>query len=103
MRYTFNVFDGPFGLIFAALIVLCTAVVPFGRKSPPPNWFLDQDRRIRRELGKQNMEFPHWLMIGGALLVLVGLVGSALQRRRPVAEPSSLDQGEVTELPKFLK
>ena len=23
-------FDGPFGLVFAALIVLCTAMVPFG-------------------------------------------------------------------------
>ena len=30
MRYTLNVFDGPFGLLFAALIVLCTAMVPFG-------------------------------------------------------------------------
>ena len=30
MRYTFSVFDGPFGLIFAALIVLCTAIVPLG-------------------------------------------------------------------------
>ena len=47
------------------------------------------------------MEFPHWLMIGGALLVFLGLVGTALQRRRAAA--SSLDQGKVTELPKFLK
>jgi len=30
MRYTFNVFDGPFGLILAGLIVLCTATVPLG-------------------------------------------------------------------------
>ena len=72
-------------------------------ESHPPNWFLDQDRRIRRELGKQNMEFPHWLVISGALLVFVGSVGTALQRRRPAVDPSSLDQGKVTELPKFLK
>ena len=49
------------------------------------------------------MEFPHWLMIGGALLVFVGLVGTTLQRRRAAVDPSSLDQGKVTELPKFLK
>jgi len=66
-------------------------------------WFLDQERPIVASWGSKSMEFPHWLMIGGALLVFVGLVGSALQRRRPAADPSSLDQGEVTELPKFLK
>ena len=42
-------------------------------------------------------------MIGGALLLFVGLVGGALQNRRPAVDPSSLDQGKVTELPKFLK
>jgi hypothetical protein len=26
------------------------------------------------------MGFPHWLMIGGALLVVVGWVGTALQK-----------------------
>jgi hypothetical protein len=43
----------------------------------------------------------------GALLVFVGLVGTALQRRRAAADPSSLEQGKVTDgqpvsLPKFL-
>jgi len=33
------------------------------------------------------MEFAHWLMIGGALLVLVGLVGATRQRRQAAAEP----------------
>ena len=51
---------------------------------------------------------PHWLMIGGALLVFVGLVGTAFQRRRAAADPSSLEQGKVTDgqpvsLPKFLE
>ncbi len=51
---------------------------------------------------------PHWLMIGGGLLTFIGLVGTALQRRRTAADPSSLEQGEVTDgqpvsLPKFLE
>jgi len=54
------------------------------------------------------MEYPHWLMIGGAVLLVVGLVGTALQRRRGPADPSSLEQVEVTDgqpvsPPKFLE
>ena len=54
------------------------------------------------------MELPHWLMIGGALLVFAGLVGTALQRRRAAADASSLEQGKITDeeplsLPKFLE
>jgi hypothetical protein len=30
--------------------------------------------------GEADMGFPHWLMIGGALLVVVGWVGTALQK-----------------------
>ena len=57
---------------------------------------------------KENMQFPYWLMTGGALLVLVGVVGIALQRRRAAADPSNLEQGEVADarpasLPKFLE
>jgi hypothetical protein len=59
-------------------------------------------------IGEAKMEFPHWLMIGGALLVFVGLVGAALQRRRAAADPSSLEQRKVTDgqpvsPPKFLE
>jgi hypothetical protein len=39
--------------------------------------------------------FPHWLMIGGALLVLVGLVGTALQKKRAAGAPPSSEQPEV--------
>jgi hypothetical protein len=52
------------------------------------------------------MEFPHWLMIVGALLVFVGLVGAVLQRKRAAADPS---EGKVADrqprltLPKFLE
>jgi hypothetical protein len=54
------------------------------------------------------MQFPYWLMTGGALLVLVGVVGIALQRRRATADPSNLEQAEVADaqpvsLPKFLE
>jgi hypothetical protein len=54
-----------------------------------------------------DMQFPHWLMIGGALLVFFGLVGSAFQRKRAAAAKPSLEQGEladgqVVSLPKFL-
>lgn len=57
---------------------------------------------------KLGLLIPHWLMIGGALLTFIGLVGTALQRRRAAADPSSLEQGKVTDgqpvsLPKFLE
>jgi hypothetical protein len=52
-------------------------------------------------------------MIGGALLVFIGAVGTALQRRRAVANSLSLEQDKVTDaqpvslppvsLPKFLE
>ena len=50
----------------------------------------------------------HWLMIGGALFMFVGLVGAVLQRRRAAAHPSSSEQGKVTDtqqvsLPDFLE
>jgi hypothetical protein len=34
---------------------------------------------------KHALDFPHWLTIGGALLVLVGLVGTALQKNERLA------------------
>ena len=33
------------------------------------------------------MEYPHWLMIAGALLLTLGLVGFALKQRSIEAEP----------------
>jgi hypothetical protein len=55
--------------------------------------------------GEASMEFPHWLMIGGALLVFVGLVGAALQRRPAAADTSEVkvaDEQPAVPLPKFL-
>jgi len=28
------------------------------------------------------MQYPHWIMVGGAILVVIGFVGIALQRNR---------------------
>jgi len=36
-------------------------------------------------------------MIVGALLMFIGLVGTALERRRAAADPSSLEKGKVTD------
>jgi hypothetical protein len=35
-----------------------------------------------------SIEYPHWLMIAGALLLLLGLVGLALRQRGDEVEPS---------------
>ena len=34
-----------------------------------------------------SIEYPHWLMIAGALLLMLGLVGLALRHRGGEAEP----------------
>ena len=36
-----------------------------------------------------SMEYPHWLMTAGALLLTLGLVGSALKQRSTEAEPQA--------------
>jgi len=56
---------------------------------------------------ERDMELAHWLMIAGALLVLVGFIGAALQRNaRVVADPVPMQDRETGEqpelLPKFL-
>jgi hypothetical protein len=80
----------------------------------PGQWRVHQNGRpswrkqVRQGRDLLNMQVPHWLMIGGALLVFVGVVGTALQRRRAVANLLSLEQDKVTDaqpvsLPKFLE
>ena len=40
------------------------------------------------------IEYPHWLMIAGALLLMLGFVGLALRQRGVEAEPLAIaDQG----------
>lgn len=34
-----------------------------------------------------SMEYPHWLIIAGAILLMLGLVGFALRQRRVEADP----------------
>ena len=53
------------------------------------------------------MELAHWLMIAGALLVLVGFIGAVLQgNARVVADPVPMQDRETDErtesLPNFL-
>ena len=59
------------------------------------------------ETREANVQFPHWLIIGGALLVFVGLIGVALKKGQTAADPASLEQDRVTSepsiaLPNFL-
>jgi hypothetical protein len=49
------------------------------------------------------MELPHWLMIAGALLVLVGFIGAALQRNaRAVGDPAPMQDRPTGEQPELL-
>ena len=37
-----------------------------------------------------SMEYPHWLIIAGAILLMLGLVGLALRPRSVEADPSDI-------------
>ena len=37
-----------------------------------------------------SMEYPHWLVIAGAMLLMLGLVGLALRPRSVEADPSDM-------------
>ena len=39
------------------------------------------------------MEYPHWLIIAGAILLVLGLVGLALRARSVEADPVQADPG----------
>jgi hypothetical protein len=76
-------------------------------KNRNSRWLAFAAKMHSSRVGEANMEFPHWLMISGALLVFVGLIGTALQIRRGADDPVSIEQDrEVDEqpvsLPKFL-
>lgn len=40
------------------------------------------------------MEYPYWLLIGGSVLMLVGLIGLALQREAAGAGPADMANSE---------
>ena len=40
------------------------------------------------------MEYPHWLIIAGAILLMLGLVGLALRPRSVEADPSDMANGQ---------
>ena len=37
-----------------------------------------------------SMEYPHWLMIAGAILLILGLIGLTLRQRSVEAEPTGI-------------
>ena len=39
------------------------------------------------------MEYPHWLIIAGAVLLMLGFVGLALRQRGVEAEPDDMASG----------
>jgi len=38
------------------------------------------------------MEYPHWLMVAGAILVVLGLVGLAFRQRPATLEPTDVSK-----------
>ena len=44
-----------------------------------------------------SIEYPHWLMIAGALLLMLGFIGLALRRRGVDAEPDAIASEEPSE------
>jgi hypothetical protein len=44
------------------------------------------------------LQIPHWLMIAGGVLVIVGTVGALVSSRRRAAAPPEPSRGEATEM-----
>ena len=40
-----------------------------------------------------SMEYPHWLIVAGAVLLMLGFVGLALRQRGVEAEPDDMASG----------
>ena len=43
-----------------------------------------------------SMEYPHWLIVAGAVLLMLGFVGLALRRRGVGANPVEADPSDMT-------
>jgi hypothetical protein len=46
-----------------------------------------------------SMEYPHWLIVAGALLLMVGFVGLALRQRGVEADPSDIASDQTSSEP----
>src|SRR5690242_5132359 len=44
-----------------------------------------------------SMEYPHWFIVAGAVLLVVGLAGLAFGQRVVEAEPNATDSGQEVE------
>jgi hypothetical protein len=53
--------------------------------------------RRRREITA--MEYPHWLILAGALLLMLGFLGLALRRQSDAADPSEMASNQATSEP----
>lgn len=55
-----------------------------------------------------SLELPHWLMIAGALLVIIGTIGALVSRKKPDEaeatpnEPTQISRAQMPPLPKLL-
>lgn len=47
-----------------------------------------------------SMDYPHWLIIAGAILLMLGLVGLALRPRSVEADPSDMTNDQEPSAPK---
>ena len=47
-----------------------------------------------------SMEYPHWLIIAGAILLMLGLVGLALRPRSIEADPSDMTNDQEPSEPR---
>jgi hypothetical protein len=46
-----------------------------------------------------SMEYPHWLIVAGAILLMLGLVGLALRPRSVEADPSDMTNDQEPSAP----
>jgi hypothetical protein len=49
-----------------------------------------------------SIELPHWLMIGGAILIAIGFLGLAFTRNKEVATNPDLERPTMPPLPRLL-
>jgi hypothetical protein len=45
------------------------------------------------------MQYPHWLMVAGAILVVVGFVGFAFRKNKAASEINDVEQTSPTDEP----
>jgi hypothetical protein len=62
-------------------------------------FFLPVSREAQKMTALSSIEYPHWLMIAGALLLILGFIGLALRLGGPEAEPDAIAGEQETPEP----